>query len=202
MRIAIVGASGNVGQRLVAEAVGRGHEVTAVARDISAVPAGDAIHPVEADVGDPATASLLEGQDAVILWVRFQGLDLDSVLNTIRASGVPRLLVVGGAASLEAEPGVQLIDTPGFPDVIKVEAEPARQGLARLRREEAIDWTFLSPSVFFGPGARTGAFRLGGDALLTAEDGKSHISYEDYAVAMLDEIEQPKHRRARFTVGY
>lgn len=202
MRIAIIGASGNVGQRLVAEAVSRGHEVTAIARDISRVPAGDHVDPVKADVTDPATAALLKGHDVAILSVRFQGLDLDSVLDTVKASGVPRLLVVGGAASLEAEPGVQLIDTPGFPDVIKVEAEPARQGLARLRKEEAIDWTFLSPSVFFGPGERTGTFRLGGDALLTASDGKSHITYEDYAVAMLDEIERPKHRRARFTVGY
>jgi putative NADH-flavin reductase len=137
-----------------------------------------------------------------VLSVRFQALDFEPVLSTIAKSGVSRLLVVGGAASLEVAPGVQLIDTEGFPDFIKVEAEPARQALKRLQAEKAINWTFLSPSVFFGPGERTGTFRLGKDELLTAADGKSHISYEDYSIALLDEIETPKHEGERFTVGY
>jgi hypothetical protein len=99
-------------------------------------------------------------------------------------------------------PGLQLIDTEGFPDFIKVEAEPARRALARIQQEQELDWTFLSPSVFFGPGERTGQFRLGKDDLLSDADGKSHISYEDYAIALLDEIERPQHSRQRFTVGY
>ncbi|MGZ8281375.1 MAG: NAD(P)-dependent oxidoreductase, partial [Allosphingosinicella sp.] len=136
------------------------------------------------------------------LSVRFQGLDIEQVLRAVKAAGGPRLLVVGGAASLEVAPGKALLDTPDFPEFIKPEATPARAALDRLRNESEVDWTFLSPSVFFGPGERTGKFRLGTDQLLSDAEGKSHISYEDYAIALLDEIEQPCHRRARFTVGY
>lgn len=203
MKIALIGASGNVGQRVVAEAVARGHDVIAIARNVATIAATDRVTPVAADMTDEAQIlPALAGADVLILSVRFQDLDFEPVLRTIGKSGVPRLLVVGGAASLDVAPGVQLIDTEGFPDFIKVEAEPARQALKRLQQEQAINWTFLSPSVFFGPGERTGTFRLGKDDLLTADDGKSHISYEDYAIALLDEVEQPKHERARFTVGY
>ena len=202
MKIALIGATGNVGQRITAEAVRRGHDVTAIARTVSAVAAQDGVTPVAADLADKdAIAAAVAGADVVVLSVRFQGLDFDAVLDAL--SGVPRLLVVGGAASLESAPGVVLLDTPDFPDFIKPEATPARAALDRLRAGgEGLDWTYLSPSVFFGPGERTGTFRLGKDALLTAEDGKSHISYEDYAIALLDEIETPQHSRQRFTVGY
>jgi hypothetical protein len=203
MKIALIGATGNVGQRIVAEALRRGHQVTAIARDVSKVEAQEGVTASQGDVADPAgTADRLRGHDVAILSVRFQGLDFEKVLEAVKASGVPRLLVVGGAASLEVAPGLALLDTPDFPDFIKPEATPARAALDRLRREPAIDWTFLSPSVFFGPGDRTGTFRLGADALLSDSEGKSHISYEDYAIALLDEVEQPKHRRVRFTVGY
>jgi putative NADH-flavin reductase len=191
MKIALIGATGNVGQRVAAEAKSRGHEVVEISRS----------GPVKADLTDKAAiAKAIEGADAVVLSVRFQDLDVEGLLDALK--GAKRLLIVGGAASLYVAPGLQLIDTEGFPDFIKVEAEPARQALARIQQETELDWTFLSPSVFFGPGERTGNFRLGTDELLTAEDGKSHISYEDYAVALLDEIEQPKHSRRRFTVGY
>jgi putative NADH-flavin reductase len=198
MKIAIIGATGNVGQRIVAEAERRGHEVVAISRSGGTVGNGRA---VQADLNDKAgIAGAIEGADAVVLSVRFQGLDVNALLEALQDA--KRLLIVGGAASLYAAPGLQLIDTEGFPDFIKVEAEPARQALARLERGVEIDWTFLSPSIFFEPGERTGTFRLGQDELLTAESGKSHISYEDYAIALLDEIERPQHRRQRFTVGY
>ena len=201
MKIALIGATGNVGRRIAAEALQRGHEVVAIARDVSKVPAQAGLTPVQADLADKqAIARAVEGADAVVLSVKFQGLDFEGALDALR--GARRLLVVGGAASLHVAPGLQLIDTEGFPDFIKVEAEPGRQALNRLRKEEALDWTFLSPSVFFGPGARTGKFRLGKEDLLSDADSKSHISYEDYAVALLDEIEQPTHSRQRFTVGY
>ena len=120
-----------------------------------------------------------------------------------RASDAPRLLIVGGAASLNAEPGgPALIDTPGFPEEVKTEAEPARQVLNRLKAEGASDWTFLSPSIMIGPGERTGKFRLGKDEVLKDAEGNSRISYEDFAVAMIDEVETPRHRGERFTVGY
>ena len=198
MRIAVIGATGNVGQRIVAEAEQRGHETVAISRSGGAVGNGRA---VQADLTDKAgIAAAIEGADAVVLSVKFTDLDVEGMLDALK--GAKRLLIVGGAASLYVAPGLQLIDTEGFPDFIKVEAEPARQALARIQQEQALDWTFLSPSVFFGPGERTGTFRLGKDELLTAADGKSHISYEDYAVALLDEIERPQHSRQRFTVGY
>jgi putative NADH-flavin reductase len=201
MKIALIGATGNVGQRIVAEATSRGHDVIAIARDVSKVAEQPGVTPVQADLSDKAAiARAIEGADAVVLSVRFQGLDFDAVLDALK--GARRLLIVGGAASLEVAPGVQMIDTPAFPDFIKPEAEPARQALAKLRGVTDIDWTFLSPSVFFEPGERTGKFRLGKDELLTAETGKSHISYEDYSIALLDEIEKPQHVKSRFTVGY
>jgi len=203
MKIAIVGATGNVGQRLTAEALSRGHEVTAIARNTSSLEGRGDIKVVQADICDEqAAAKALAGQDVAIVSVRFQGTDFDCLVNAVKKSGVPRVLFVGGAASLEIAPGQVLLDQPDFPDFIKPEATPARAALDELRQEKELDWTFLSPSVFFGPGERTGKFRLGTDQLLTADDGKSHISYEDYSVAMLDEIETPKHHRERFTVGY
>ena len=202
MRIAIVGATGNVGRRVIAEALQRGHQVTAIARTaVADLPEG--VTWKAADLADPAaTAAALSGNDVVVLTVRFGNTDFGRALDGIRQSGVPRLLVVGGAASLESEPGKVLLDQPGFPDFIKPEATPARAALELLRTETELDWTYLSPSMMFGPGERTGVFRLGTDALLTAADGKSSISYEDYSIALLDEIETPKHSRTRFTVGY
>lgn len=201
MKIALIGATGNVGRRVTAEAVTRGHEVVAIARDVSKLEAQTGVTPVQADLNDKAAIGrAIAGADAVVLSVKFQELDVEALLDALK--GAKRLLIVGGAASLYVAPGLQLIDTEGFPDFIKVEAEPARQALARIQQERELDWTFLSPSVFFGPGERTGHFRLGKDDLLSDADGKSHISYEDYAVALLDEIEQPKHSRQRFTVGY
>ena len=201
MKIALIGATGNVGRRVTAEAVSRGHEVVAIARDVSKLEARAGVTPVQADLNDKeAIGKAIAGADAVVLSVRFQELHVEALLDALKDA--KRLLIVGGAASLYVAPGLQLIDTEGFPDFIKVEAEPARQALARIRQEQALDWTFLSPSVFFGPGERTGNFRLGKDDLLSDADGKSHISYEDYAIALLDEIEQPTHSRARFTVGY
>ncbi len=198
MRIAVIGATGNVGQRIVAEAERRGHAVIAISRSGGTVGNGRA---VRADLTDKAgIAAAIEGADAVVLSVKFQDLDVEALLDALKDAR--RLLIVGGAASLYVAPGLQLIDTEGFPDFIKVEAEPARQALARIRQEQILDWTFLSPSVFFGPGERTGHFRLGKDELLTAADGKSHVSYEDFAIALLDEIERPAHSRQRFTVGY
>ena len=110
--------------------------------------------------------------------------------------------MVGGAGSLEARPGVQLIDTPDFPEAHKPEAGAGRSALNTLRAKSSLDWTFLSPSAVIAPGARTGKFRLGKDAVLIGADGKSRISIPDYAIALVDELETPRHIRQRFTVGY
>jgi hypothetical protein len=203
MKIAIVGASGNVGQRLVAEALDRGHEVTAIARNVSSIEQKPGVKIVQADICDENEgAAAIAGNDAAILSVRFQGTDFEQVLRSLKKSGMPRVLVVGGAASLEVAPGKVLLDQPDFPDFIKPEAEPARQALNRLKQEQELDWTFLSPSMMFVPGERTGNFRLGKDSLLTADTGQSSISYEDYSIAAMDELESPKHHHERFTVGY
>jgi uncharacterized protein len=119
-----------------------------------------------------------------------------------RDSKVGRYLVVGGAGSLEVAPRVRLVTTPGFPVAYKAEAEKGAAFLDLLRAEKELNWTFLSPSALFTAGERTARFRLGTDRLLTAEDGKSWISFEDFAVALADEIERPAHIRRRFTVGY
>ncbi len=202
MKIAIMGATGNAGQRLVDEALSRGHSVTGIARSADAQAPRDGVTWVKADINDvDDMAARVAGHDAVILSMPFKSLDFDNVFAVAQKSGC-WLLVVGGAASLQNDEGVVLLDTPGFPDFIKVEAAPARDFLDRLKAGPGFTWTFLSPAMFFGPGERTGTFRLGTETLLTAADGKSSISYEDFAVAMLDEIEQPRHKNMRFTVGY
>ncbi len=203
MKLAIIGASGNVGTRILAEALRRAHSVTAIGRDPGKVPARPGVTAVQGDVGAPdQLAPLLRGHDAVVSSVRFLGTDAAKLAAAVRAARVPYLLVVGGAGSLEVAPGVQLVDTPDFPPQYQAEASAGRDFLNALRREQGFAWTFLSPSALFLPGERTGRFRLGGDQLLTAADGKSWISMEDYAIAALDEIESPRHSGRRFTVGY
>ena len=136
----------------------------------------------------------------MVLSVSFQDLDVEAVLDALR--GAKRLLIVGGAASLYVAPGQQLIDTRGLPRFHQGRGRARPPGTRPHPAGAGDRLDLLSPSVFFGPGERTGNFRLGKDELLTDADGKSHISYEDYAIALLDEIEQPKHSRQRFTVGY
>ena len=203
MKLAIIGATGNVGTRLVAEALRRGHRVTAVARDPSTLDAQDGLVPVAGDANRPeALAPLLKGHDAVVSSVAFRLSDPALLIDAVRRSGVARYLVVGGAGSLEVAPGKLLVDSPDFPAFAREEATLGRQFLDALRAVTDLDWTMLSPSALFTAGERTGVFRLGGDTLLTGADGKSWISYEDYAVALLDEVEVPKHAGRRFTVGY
>jgi len=126
---------------------------------------------------------------------------MEPSIEAVKDSGVKRYFVVGGAGSLEVAPGVKLIDTPQFPAAHKAEAAKGGEFLDLLRRETILDWAFLSPSAMVGPGERTGKFRLGKDQLLTNKKGSS-ISWEDYAIAAVDELEKPAHIRQRFTVGY
>ena len=202
MKIALIGASGFIGSRVLAELTGRGHEVTAIARNPEKVPAGPKLTAKKGDVSDKAgLAELLGGHDAVISSVHFVQFDPEVLLGAVRDSGVKRYLVVGGAGSLEVAPGVTLVSTPTFPAEYKAEATKGGEYLEKLRQEKTLDWTFLSPSAVIAPGERTGKFRLGKDELLTNEKG-SNISAEDYAIALADEIEKPAHSRQRFTVGY
>jgi len=202
MTIALIGASGNAGSRILKELSDRGHHVTALARHPDRIPGLPNVTAKQADVFDrDALAALLKGHEAVISAVHFTASDPGLLIAAVKASGVARYLVVGGAGSLELAPGVRLIDGPDFPAAYKEEALKGAAFLDRLRQEPDLDWTFLSPSALFVAGQRTGRFRLGGDQLLVSDQGSS-ISFEDFAVALVDEIEAPAHRRQRFTVGY
>jgi putative NADH-flavin reductase len=203
MKIAVIGASGNAGSRISAELARRGHSVTAIARHPDKIASGANVTPTRGDVMDQAgLARLLAGHDAAISSVHFLASDPAKLIGAAKESKVGRYLVVGGAGSLEVAPGVRLVTTPDFPVAYKAEAEKGAAFLDLLRAETELNWTFLSPSALFTAGERTGKFRLGTDQLLTASDGKSSISFEDFAVALADEIERPAHIRQRFTVGY
>lgn len=203
MKIAVIGASGNAGSRITTELARRGHSVTAIARHPEKIASGANVTPTRGDVMDQAgLARLLAGHDAAISSVHFLASDPAKLIGAAKESKVGRYLVVGGAGSLEVAPGVRLVTTPGFPVAYKAEAEKGAAFLDLLRAEKELNWTFLSPSALFTAGERTGKFRLGIDQLLTSADGKSSISFEDFAVALADEIERPAHIRQRFTVGY
>lgn len=201
-RIALIGASGNAGSRILKELSDRGHKVTAIARNPGKIANLANVTAVKGDVFDRSgLVGLLKGHDAVISSVHFTQSDPDLLIDAVKSAGVKRYLVVGGAGSLEIAPGKRLIDQPDFPAAYHAEASKGGDFLDRLRSETDLDWTFLSPSAAFVPGRRTGKFRLGKDTLLTNEAGSS-ISFEDFAIALVDEVEKPTHIRQRFTVGY
>jgi putative NADH-flavin reductase len=203
MKVALIGASGNIGSQILAEAVSRGHAVTAIARNSQKIAAQAGVTPVAGDLAQPGRlADALRGHEAVISSVRFRMFEPTQLIDAVRQSGVGRLIVVGGAATLEVRPGIALIDTPEFPAAAREEAERGRAMLDVLRGENSLEWTFLSPSAVIAPGERTGKFRLGKDQVLYGPDGKSRISIPDFAIALVDELEHPKHVRQRFTVGY
>ncbi|MCA2374778.1 NAD(P)-dependent oxidoreductase [Agrobacterium genomosp. 3 str. CIP 111-78] len=201
-KIALVGASGNAGSRILKELSDRGHQVTAIARAPEKIASLPNVMAKKGDVFDQAALSeLLRGHDAVISSVHFTASDPLKLIEAVRASGVQRYLVVGGAGSLEIAPGQRVVDLPDFPAAYKAEATKGAEFLDLLKQEKQLDWTFLSPSADFVPGERTGKFRIGKDSLLSNDEG-SRISFEDYAIALVDEIEKPQHSRQRFTVGY
>jgi putative NADH-flavin reductase len=202
MKVALIGATGRAGFPILQELARRSHEVTAIVRNPERVPAQANVTPKKGDVFDKDDlAGLLKGHDAVISAVHFLQSDPRKLIDAVKASGVKRYLVVGGAGSLEVAPGVTLVSTPEFPAIYKDEATKGGEFLNLLRQEKELDWTFLSPSALFVEGPRTGKFRLGKDQLLTNEKGSS-ISFADYAIALADEVEKPAHSRQRFTVGY
>ncbi|GHG13881.1 MULTISPECIES: NAD(P)-dependent oxidoreductase [Amycolatopsis] len=209
MRITVFGAAGAVGRRVVAEALARGHEVTAVVRD----PRRAADLPPEVtvrtgDAADPGdVASLARGQDLVITATRpAPGREPElvettrSLLKGLAGTGV-RLLAVGGAAGLRTPGGTTVLDAPGFPAELRPIAAACVAQHDVYRADTAVDWTYASPPLLLEPGERTGHYRLGRDDLLTDADGRSAISMEDFAIALLDEAEHPRHHRTRFTVA-
>lgn len=214
MKIAIIGATGFVGSAVLNEALQRGHEVTAIARNTDKITTKNAkLKVVSADADNSDNlAKLLTGNDAVVNtfnagWTNpnlyndfIKGSE--AIQQATKLSGVKRLLVVGGAGSLEIAPGLQLVDSPEFPAQWKSGATAARDYLNTLKKENELDWTFLSPAIELHPGTRTGVFRLGTDQPVFDDSNHAKISVEDLAVAIINELEQNKFTKRRFTVGY
>ncbi|HEX6005417.1 MAG TPA: NAD(P)-dependent oxidoreductase [Burkholderiales bacterium] len=213
MRIALIGATGFVGSALLKEALDRGHEVTAIVRHPDKLVPRERFVAIGVDVNDTnRLAASIRGLDALISafnpgWKNPNLYDdqvrgTASIIAAVKNAGVPRVLWVGGAGGLETGSGVRVVDNPAFPDWVRPGSLATIEALEQLRRESQLDWTFLSPAAEMRPGARTGRFRLGGDRLLVDANGQSHISVEDFAMAMIDELERPAHSRRRFTVAY
>ncbi|MBV4530278.1 NAD(P)-dependent oxidoreductase [Pseudomonas sp. SWRI107] len=202
-KIAIIGATGRAGSQLLEEALRRGHSVVAIARDPSVLQGREGVTVKALDAKDSAALqAAIAGTDAVLSAAHFATLAPQAIIEPVKRAGVKRLLVVGGAGSLLLPSGQRVIDSPDFPEAYKAEATAGAQFLETLRQEPALDWTFLSPSAEFVEGERSGGYVLGKDHLLIGADGRSWITFADYAIALLDELEKPAHSRARFTVGY
>ena len=213
MKVALIGATGFVGTPVLAELLNRGHQVTVLARNPGKLAAQPGLTVVAADALDAAqVAAAVAGHDAVVSaynpgWSEPQIHDLflqgsDAIVEGVKRAGLKRLLVVGGAGSLFVAPGVQLVDTPPFPPQYKQSALAAREALNRLKLEATLDWSFVSPPIGLAPGARTGQYRTGLDNLLPGVgDAPAGISVADLAVAMVDELETPRHVQQRFTVA-
>lgn len=212
MKIALIGASGFIGTALLTEALSRGHHVTALVTRPERVAPQENLIIIKSDVlNTDALAEQLRGVDAVISAFSGHAQDdvygyyikgFNSILAATQQASVPQLLVVGGAATLEIAPGKRLLDTPEFPAEYRATAEGAQTALETLRAQTAQAWTFLSPAAEIFLGERSGNFRLGGDTLLTDSEGNSRISVQDYAIAMIDELENPRHTNQRFCVAY
>jgi putative NADH-flavin reductase len=208
MNVVLYGASGMIGSRILKELLHRGHTVTAVVRNPENVTAVGA-YVVKGDVLDASSvAATAKGADAAISAYAPPQDDVSRLHDAVRSlllglhsAGVRRLIVVGGAGSLEVAPGVQLVDAPKFPDPWRGIALAHRDVLPLLH-ESSLDWSYFSPAAFIQPGERTGKFRLGKTQLVTDEKGESRISAEDYAVALVDELENPKNIRRQFTAAY
>ncbi|WP_025129687.1 NAD(P)-dependent oxidoreductase [Pseudomonas sp. PH1b] len=202
-KIAIIGATGRAGSQLLEEALRRGHSVTAIARNTAKIGSRAGVVSREVDVADSAALhAAVAGHDVVISAAHFSTIPASAIIDPVKKAGVKRLLVVGGAGSLLLPGGTKVIDSPGFPEEYKAEASAGGVYLDTLRKEQDLDWTFLSPSAEFVEGERTGHFRLGQDDLLVSAEGRSWITFADYAIALIDEVEKPAHIRQRFTVGY
>ncbi|WP_374488056.1 NAD(P)-dependent oxidoreductase [Zoogloea sp.] len=220
MKVALLAATGQAGRTLIHELSRRGHQITAVARHLERLPeplpAG--VHPVQDDLGSAERiADIIRGADAVVSAYgpsrndpRFTSDEgytdqlpamVERFIDAAGQAGVPRLVVVGGAGSLWFAPGVTVLDSGFWPQAYVPIARSHVKAFAALRAS-SINWTYFSPPMLIQPGERTGQFRLGGDELIRDAQGNSRISFEDYAVALVDELERPAHERMRFTIGY
>jgi putative NADH-flavin reductase len=209
MNVVVYGATGNSGREIVKELLSRGHKVTAVARKVDSLKAEQGLTVKTDDLSNAdAIAAIIKGADVVVSAYAPPPDDTDALLGVterqieaVKKARGPRLLVVGGAGLLEVAPGVTLIKSGYLPAEYLPIATSHEKALAVLRGSD-INWTYLSPAAYFVPGERTGKFRLGTTGLVADAKGESKISFSDYAIALVDEIEKPAHERGSFSVGY
>jgi uncharacterized protein len=209
MNVVLYGATGKTGSRILRELLSRGHQVKAVVRTPANLAPAKGLTIAQGDLDDAGEiAKSIKGAEAVVSAYAPPTTAVEELVSVterliaaVRETGVPRLLTVGGAGGLEVAPGLQLIDSESFPEAWKPIARAHNEALLKLKASR-INWTCLSPSAFLELGERTGKFRLGHEQLLANGKGESRISMQDYAIALVDEMEAPKHARQRFTVGY
>jgi hypothetical protein len=212
MKVAIVGATGRAGIRLTEEALSRGHEVVAIARGAASLGTRQNLTTAAVDLNDTdALASAMAGAEAVLYSYR-AAEDLDrvaataqvtkSALDAVKRAGIHRFLIVGGAGSLEVAPGQLNVDQPAFPEASKPTAVATMNIYKAAQDAPGLQTTYMCPTGKFFEGERTGTFRVGGTAILKDKDGQASISFEDFAVAMVDEMENPKHTGEKVAVGY
>ncbi|HEY0758321.1 MAG TPA: NAD(P)-dependent oxidoreductase [Acidisarcina sp.] len=211
MKVLLIGATGMAGSRILKELSSRGHQIIAFVRDPSTVPALPGVTGVAGDAFDPAgIAGAAHGADAIVS-AYGPGTDpagvgklLDAtsaLIEGVKAVAAKRVVMIGGAGTLEVAPGVLLLDSTYLPAEWKPIAT-AHQSAFEMFKRSGLPWTSISPAAFFAPGERTGKFRLGTDQLISDEKGESRISAEDFAIALVDELERPQHINQRFTIGY
>lgn len=207
MKIVLCGATGNSGQRILKELTDRGHDVTAVARNISKLPS--TVKSAKDDLSNADTiASVIADADVVVSAYAPPHDNTDALIGVterqvaaVKKAGVPRLIVVGGAGLLEVAPGVTLIASGYLPEAYLPIAKSHEKALSVLKGSD-VNWTYFSPAGYFEPGQRTGKYRLGTTNLIANEKGDSRISFEDYALALAEEIEKPAHERGQLSIGY
>ena len=204
--IALVGASGNIGTKITNELLDRGYNVTAICRNLDKLEDREGVTAVAGDLLEPQQlAEVLKGHDAVISAAPFVTDASEKLFEAVRNSGVKRYLMVGGAASLLNAEGVKVWETlqdVGIPEPVLANIGEGMRAYDLIQQEDSLDWTFFSPAVMIGPGERTGKFRLGKDNVVADENGDSKISYDDYAIALVDELDQGNSIKSRFTIGY
>ena len=210
MKVALYGATGKAGSRILKELVSRGHDVIAIVRDPAKLPQpGPAVTVKQDDLSDPTKiAAAVDGAEAVISAYGPPQDNINAIVDVtqrqveaLSRKATARLIVVGGAGGLNVAPGVTLLDSPYFPEPARPIATAHVEAM-KVLKASPIDWTYLAPAALFEPGERTGKFRLGQDELIANAQQESRISMEDYAIALVDELENPEHRRQRFSVGY
>jgi len=210
MNVVVYGATGNSGSEIIKELLARGHKVTGVARNVEKLKDQPNVTAKTDDLSNvDAVAAVIKGADVVVSAYQPPADNTDKLIDVTKLqieaakkAGVPRLLVVGGAGQLEVDPGVTLIKSGHLPQEYMPIALSHEKAAEVLKASSGVNWTYIAPAAYFVPGERTGNYRTGTNNLVSDAKGESKISFADYAIALVDEIEKPKHERALFSVGY